>query len=136
MHIDEVLAHTFMRARNITRGRLGEDVLFRASGERDFTNVVKKARLFINGDIRVPQCMLVVTDELVQSIGELTEAELKEAYFSSLVELNVLLGTGAQLPSKSRWGSFTAANSEFTLGRMVHDVYGRAFLRAFRDASA
>ena len=122
-HIDDVLEHTFLRRVDITRGRMGEDVLFEGADEQRQRDVVRKVRMFINGDIRIPRCTVVLTDELEEWLSaraqseEDRERELKDGFFAALLELNVLLGAGSRLPSKGRWGSLTVSNSEFARGR-------------------
>ena len=132
-HTGEVLQHTYLRQLDHTRGRLGHGALFEGSSKHA-RNDVYAARVFINGNICLPQCMLVLTEDVLQGRTQDEAADdLKEGYFAALMKLNVLLGAGVRLPSKGRWGSMTGSASEVALGQMVHGVYGRAFAKAFPD---
>ena len=127
-HTRDVLGHTLMRKDEHTRGRLDDigSALKPAMGSKYHQDRLESILAVHTGDTRMPRFNVVVPDDCTKS-----DDEIKEAFAQSLLQAEVLLEGGAQLPSKNKWKSATSASSQVTGATMLYNIWPRIFKRAF-----
>ena len=136
-HTSEILEHTIFRQHDITCSRAGADVIFsRKRGASELKNRRRLIETFLNGDVRSPVTVHYERQCCVNADGvfdrQICVQNVTAAYQSA-----GLLGDGAEgTPSKNRWGSCAAHDSEQVAGAMFHEMHPRSVREAFGSWSA
>ena len=92
--------HCRQRTCSLTRGNAGHDELVVNNAEDRMARIWERVKVFLNGDIRVPQ-----PHHFCNGCCESEQAVLDNCFAASVEASLVLDSVVAKVPSKNRWGA-------------------------------
>ena len=132
--IETIMSHTICRDAEHICGKLlhGDCLPSLGPSPRQATRSARaaKVRQFLNGDPRLPR----ISHWCRGCCSSLEEA--KQNTFHAVAEGGLIMGLDSLMPSKSRWGSFSAVLGAEIAGCMVFAILPRVYTRAHQKFKA